>query len=55
MPRTPGAFLGCYRTDARIAIHDYEVKYDPLGRERFVRLVEAISLQDAGVPLIAIG
>ena len=50
-----GAFLARYRRDARIAIHEYEVKYDPAGRENFVRVVEAIGLQDAGVPLIVIG
>jgi glutaredoxin len=50
-----GAFLSRYKTDARILVRDYEIKYDSAEREKFVRVVEAIALQDAGVPLIVIG
>ena len=50
-----GAFLARYQSNPRIAIRDYEVQYDPAGREKFARVVEALALQDAGVPLIVIG
>lgn len=50
-----GTFLSRYKSDARITIRDYEVRYDPAGREKFARIVDAFALQDAGVPLIVIG
>ncbi|MDP2240537.1 MAG: hypothetical protein Q8K18_10305 [Burkholderiales bacterium] len=50
-----GAFLKRYAADARIAIRDYEVNYDPVGREQFIKLGEALGLRDAGVPFILIG
>lgn len=50
-----GEFLRRYAGDARIAVREYEVKYDPIGRERFVRVVEALRLDDAGVPFILVG
>lgn len=50
-----GDFLKRYATHARVVIHDYEVKYDPVGREKFVKVAEAIGLHDAGVPLVLIG
>lgn len=50
-----GTFLSHYKDIARINILDYEVKYDLAGREKFVRVVEAIGLQNASVPLIVIG
>jgi hypothetical protein len=50
-----GEFLGRYAGDARIAVREYEIKYDPGGRERFLKVVEALRLDDAGVPLILVG
>jgi hypothetical protein len=50
-----GTFLSRYKSDARIAVRDYEVRYDAAGREKFARIVDAFALQDAGVPLIVIG
>lgn len=50
-----GDFLRRYTGDARITVREYEVKYDPAGRERFVKVVEALRLSDVGVPFILIG
>ncbi len=50
-----GEFLSRYAGDARIELREYEVKYDPAGRERFVKVVEAIRLADVGVPFILVG
>jgi glutaredoxin len=50
-----GEFLKRYAGDARIEVREYEVKYDPIGRERFVKVVEFMRLDDAGVPFILVG
>jgi hypothetical protein len=50
-----GTFLSRYKDISRINILDYEVKYGLAGREKFLRVVEAIGLQNASVPLIVIG
>ena len=50
-----GAFLKRYAADARITIRDYEVKYDLVGREHFIKVADSLGVQDAGVPFILIG
>ncbi len=50
-----GAFLKRYAGDARIEVREHEVKYDPAGRDRFVRVAEALRLEDVGVPFILVG
>lgn len=50
-----GDFLRRYDADARIVIREYEVKYDPVGRERFIKVVETLGVRDAGVPFILVG
>lgn len=50
-----GAFLKRYAGDARIEVREHEVKYDPAGRDRFVRVAEALRLEDIGVPFILVG
>jgi len=50
-----GKFLARYQNDARVSLRDYEVGHDPAGRERFIRVAEALRLEDAGVPLIVVG
>jgi len=50
-----GAFLKRYAADARITIRDYEVQYDPVGREHFIKVADTLRVRDAGVPFILIG
>ena len=50
-----GEFLRRYAADARITIRDYEVNYDPVGREHFIKVADSLGVQDAGVPFILIG
>jgi len=49
------AFLKRYAGDSRIAIREFEVRYDPVGREQFLKVVEALAVQDPGAPFILIG
>ncbi len=50
-----GEFLRRYAADARTAIRDYEINNDALGREYFIKVVEALRVRDPGVPFILIG
>ena len=50
-----GEFLRRYAADARIAIRDYEVNNDDLGRERFITVMQVLRVRDPGVPFIVIG
>lgn len=50
-----GAFLKRYAGDARIRILEYEVRHDAANRERFIKVAEALGVQDGGVPFILIG
>lgn len=50
-----GVFLQRYAGDERIAIHRYEIQHDPAARQDFARIVDALELSEAGVPLVVIG
>lgn len=50
-----GEFLARYRDDARLRIVEREIRHDAAARQAFVRVVAALGLRDAGVPLILIG
>jgi glutaredoxin len=50
-----GEFLRRYAADARIAIRDYEVNNDALGRERYIKVMQTLRVRDPGVPFIVIG
>jgi len=49
------AFLKRYAGDARITIREYEARNNAANRERFIKVANALGVQDGGVPFILIG